>query len=410
MGKVRVGVIGCGDVAQQAYIPGISSLDRQGCLEFAAVADLAEGRAAKLAERYGVPRAFTDHNELLKCDIDVVVNLTPMQVHAKVTLDSIAAGKHVYTEKPLATSMEDADAVIEAASSAGVKVGVAPALLVHPDVQQSLRWIHDGVIGKVCLVRARASHPGPDRLADFLTDPSWFYRSGGGPLFDLGIYPLHVITAALGPAKRVSAFSGIALPDRVVKYGEAAGKGIEVEVDDNTQLTLDFGGATFANIDASYCVLSSKGPRMEFYGETGVMNLASEAEDPPIEVFRLDEGKGPRGWLTPEKVYRGRVGPPTKAADPHPYNLVAGLEHMVEHLKSGAPFLLTPEHARHVLEIMLAAQRSADRGKVLDLDTTFERPALGAVRDPTEASDERTHGIRFGKSQENVSRPDFRRG
>lgn len=376
MARPKVGVVGCGDVAQQVYLPGISELHRQGRLELVAVADPVDGRASNLADSYDVPLATTDHNELLQSDVDLVVNLTPMQVHSQIILDSIAAGKHVYSEKPIATTLADADAIIQAAATAGLAVGVAPALLAHPDVQRALRWVHTGVIGKVCFARARAGHPGPDRLADFLTNPAWFYKAGGGPLFDLGIYPLHVITGALGSAQRVTAFSGVALPERAAGYGAARGERIDVETDDNTHLLLDFGEATFASIDASYCVLSSKGPRMEFYGETGVMNLASTAEEPPIEIFRFDKASELRGWMTPEEVYRGRIGPPAKPADPLPFDLVSGLEHMLEHLEDGTQLLLTAEHARHVLEIMLAAQQSAREGKAVSLATSFERLPL----------------------------------
>jgi predicted dehydrogenase len=157
-----------------------------------------------------------------------------------------------------------------------------------------------GVIGRVCFARARASNPGPDRIPDFLTDPTWFHKAGAGPLYDLAVYPLHVLTGLLGPVKRVTAFSGIAIPHRFVAQGPAHGQTIEVEADDNTHLLLDFGNATFAYVDATYCVLSSKGPRVEFYGERGVMNLASTASDPPVEIFRAEASSGLRGWVTPE--------------------------------------------------------------------------------------------------------------
>ncbi|HEV2356869.1 MAG TPA: Gfo/Idh/MocA family oxidoreductase, partial [bacterium] len=214
------------------------------------------------------------------------------------------------------------------------------------------------------------------RTPDFLTDPTWFHKAGAGPLYDLAVYPLHVLTGVLGPAKRVTAFSGIAIPRRVVGQGPARGRSITVEVDDNTHLMLDFGVATFAYVDATYCVLSSRGPRMEFYGETGVMNLASTLDEPVIEVFRTDAASGLRGWMTPEAVFRGRVNPPRKRPDPPPYTLVAGVEHLVEHLERGTPLVLTAAHARHVLEITLAVQRSAREGHAVELRTTFERPRL----------------------------------
>jgi len=371
--RLKIGVAGCGDVAQHTYLPGLARLHQQGRLELAAVADPVPGRAAALAQRHGVPRAHTEVDELLAAGVDVLVNLTPMQVHAQVTLRAIGAGVHVYTEKPIATRIEDADAIIDAAARAGVTVAAAPAVLVHPDIQQAQRWLDAGVIGKVCFARARASNPGPDRIPDFLTDPTWFHAAGAGPLYDLGVYPLHVLTGALGPVRRVTAFSGVALPHRVVGQGPARGKPIAVEVDDNTHLLLDFGEATFAYVDATYCVLSSKGPRVEFYGALGAMNLASTAAEPSVEIFRADMASGLRGWVTPEPVYRGRVNPPRRPPDPPAYSLVSGVEHLVDHLERGAPLLLTAEHARHVLEITLAVQRSAREGRAVELRTTFAR-------------------------------------
>jgi predicted dehydrogenase len=376
MGNVRVGVIGCGDVAQHSYVPGLRKLHEQGVIQLEALCDTQPGRAADMARRLGVPNAYVEIDELLESGIDLVVNLTPMPVHAQVSLKAIAAQKHVYSEKPIATRLEDADQIIAEAQRQDVKVGAAPALLTHPDVQQTISWLDDGVIGKVCFVRARASNPGPDRITDFTTDPSWFYLPGGGPLYDLAVYPLQVITGALGPVKRVSAFSGVAVRERVARYGVAKGKRVDVGVADNTHMLLDFGDAVFASIDATYCVLSSQGPRMEFYGPVGVMNLASTVDDPPISVFRAEEDTELRGWLVPEKVYRGRVNPPRERVPRPEYGLVNGVAHLVDHLIGRARLLLTAEHARHVLEVLLAVEESADRGKAIDLTTTFVRPAF----------------------------------
>lgn len=378
---IKVGVVGCGDVAELVYLPGLAHLQRRGAVELTAVADMVPGRATDVAGRYGVPASFETHEPLLGTDVDLVVNLTPMQAHAAVTRDAVGAGKHVYTEKPLAVDPDDAAAIIEEADRGGVVVACAPALLCHPDVERAIRWLRSGVIGRVCFARARGSNPGPDRLPDFRTDPRWFYRPGAGPLLDLGVYPLHVLTAALGPVERVTAFSGVAVPDRTARYGTAAGAPIEVQVDDNTHVMLDFGEATFAYVDATYCVLSSKGPRMEFYGETGVMNLASTEAEPAIEIFRDDARAELRGWTTPEDIYRGRVWPPMRhLADAEPFSAVAGIEHMIAYIRGHADELLVaPDHAHHVLDVMVAAQQSARDGRAIRVASSFS-PPFGAPR------------------------------
>ena len=373
MATIRIGVLGAGDVAQHVYLPGIARLAREGQLELAAVCDAVESRVQNAAQTHGVGHAFTSYDEMLVSgEIDAVVNLTPMQLHAEASLKAIAAGKHVYTEKPIATTLADADRVIEAARQAGVVLACAPSMMTHPECQEIKRLVASGAIGDVCLVRARGSHPGPSWLMDYVSDPTWFYQPGGGPIFDLGVYPLTFLTGVLGPAKRVVAFSGIAIPRREVRAGIAKGKVIEVGVDDNTAITLDFGNACFAQVDASFCVLSSKGPRTEFYGTKGVINLAADANEPPYEVFRDEPERELRGWLTPEPVYRGRLMPPRRRPDAGPgWTLANGVAHFVRVIEEREALVMTSEHARHVLEIMLRSYESARSGRAIELTTTF---------------------------------------
>jgi predicted dehydrogenase len=263
--------------------------------------------------------------------------------------------------------------VIAAARTAGVTLACAPALMTHPESQEIKRLVGEGAIGKVTYVRARGSHPGPAWLLDFTSDPTWFYRPGAGPVFDLGVYPLTFITGVLGPAKRMVAFSGVAIPQRDVRAGEAKGKTVDVGIDDNTAILLDFGGACFAHVDASFCVLSSKGPRAEFYGSRGVINLASTPDEPPYEVFRDEPEHELRGWLRPERIYRGRLMPtirPEKPVDAG-WSFASGVAHFVEVIEGRADLIMTPEHARHVLEIMLRSYESARAGQAVELETSF---------------------------------------
>jgi predicted dehydrogenase len=376
VGKLRIGVLGAGDVAQHIYLPGIATLARDGVLDLVAVCDAIEARAKSAAATYGIPRTFTSYDELLGSGaIDAVVNLTPMQFHAEATLKAFAAGLHVYTEKPIATTLPDADRVIAAAKEAGRVLACAPALMTHPETTEIKTLIASGGIGKVCYVRARGSHPGPAWLLDYVSDPTWFYQPGAGPTFDLGVYPLTYITGVLGPAKRVMAMSGIAIPRREVRAGAAKGRVIEVGLDDNTAITLDFGDACFAHIDANFCVLSSQGPRAEIYGSKGVISLASTPDEPPYQIFRDEPEHELRGWLTPERVYRGRLMTPRlgRHVSERPWSFANGVAHFVRVVEGAEKLIMTPEHARHVLEIMLKSYDSARLGQTLELTTSFER-------------------------------------
>lgn len=374
MTKIQVGVLGAGDVAQHTYLPGIARLDREGQLDLVAVCDTIAERARDAAALHNIPQAFTNYDDMLRDNnIGAIVNLTPMQVHAEASLKAIAAGKHVYTEKPIATTLADADLIIAAAREAGVVVASAPAIMTHPESQEIKQFIAADTIGKVCYVRARASHPGPAWLLDFISDPTWFYQSGAGPVFDLGVYPITYITGLLGPAKRLVALSGIAIPRRDIRAGVAKGNTVEVGIDDNTAIMLDFGDACFAHIDASFCVLSSKGPRAEIYGSKGVINLAATAEEPPYEIFRDEPERELRGWLTPERVYRGRLMPVLRSREqPAPsWSFANGIAHFVNVIQGRENLIMTPEHARHVLEIMLQCYESARSGRTVELTTTF---------------------------------------
>jgi predicted dehydrogenase len=369
---IRIGILGAGDVAQHTYIPGVARQSAEGKLELVALCDQIPGRAEELAARYGIPRHYTSYQQMLAdAGIDAVVNLTPPTFHVDAILQALAAGKHVYTEKPIALSIADADRVIEAAKRAGRVFAVAPALMTHPDMREVRDLVRGGVIGKVCYVRARGSHPGPAWLLDYRTDPSWFYQTGAGPVYDLGIYPLTYVTAFLGPARRVFAFSGIAIPERDIRSGTAKGNTVTVGVDDNTQIQLDFGDACYAQIDASFVLFSSKGPRCEIAGSRGVINLAAEPDEPPYEVFLDLPEHGLRGWLTPEKVYRGRLNPPRRPREAAEWSLASGVEHFARAIAGEEELLLRPEHARHVLEIILLAYESAREGRAMELTTRF---------------------------------------
>jgi predicted dehydrogenase len=374
-GLLGVGVLGCGDVARSTYLVGLKDLEERGALRLAAICDSEPTRLASAAAAYPDATPYPDYDQMLADpQVSVVVNLTPMQAHTACTLKALEAGKHVYTEKPIATSVEDATAIIESARAKGAKLACAPVLLLHPDIRRAANWVRKGALGKVSLARARGSHGGPARLYDFTTDPTWFYQEGGGPLFDLGVYPIHVLCTLLGPARRVSAFAGIADPELTVRSGVAKGKKVAAETPDNFTLMLDFGDATFAMVDAAYTVLSAKGPRMELYGDKGVLNLYSRGDEPPAELYVDDPETGVRGWLQHEESYRGSLTPYMAWDDRQRWTFAEGVRHLVECVADDSEPLIGGELARHMLEIMEASTESARSGRVVELQTTFALP------------------------------------
>jgi predicted dehydrogenase len=331
-----------------------------------AVADPVVERAHAVAAQYGIPEVYARLEEMLeRSDIDLVINLTPIPLHGSTSMKILEAGKHLVAEKPIATTMEDADALIELANAKGLTYVVAPPNMLQPSRVEARRLVEAGAIGQPCFARVRSSHGGPAAFA-WPLDPTWFYQEGSGPLFDMGVYGIHDITGILGPAKRIVAFSGITEKVRTVRAGPFAGKQIDVTADDNTLLMLDFGDAAYAVVDATFNVNAAKSPQLELFGRAGTLNLYSPMDGPvahALEIFRLDATPEADGWAAPSTEAAGN--------DQQRYQRAILVKHLVDCVAQGKHPIASAEHARHALEIMLRAIESARSGKALDLKTTF---------------------------------------
>jgi len=214
------------------------------------------------------------------------------------------------------------------------------------------------VVGPVVWAQVRSSHGGPESFAT-RRDPAWFYRPGAGPILDMGVYGLHLVTGLLGPARRVTAFSARSRPLRHVRRGPLKWLEVKVEIDDNVLILLELGNSVLAFVDSGFCVPGSKAPTMELFGTDGTLSFSGYRADQPIEIFVDDMKRSVRGWITPEMC----VAEPTTRA--------MGVAHVVDCLLDGKELVLTPEHARHVIEIMNKCHEAARQGRTLDLETTF---------------------------------------
>ncbi|RZU10944.1 putative dehydrogenase [Kribbella rubisoli] len=372
MSPLRIGVLGAGMIATGGggVLPNLDSIRHKA--EVVAIADVVPDLAKTVAGRFGIPNAFTSLEAMLDgVELDAVVNLTPIPVHGRTCAQILAAGKHLATEKPLATSMEDADRICELAAESDLTVVCAPFNMLYPDRAEARRLVREGAIGKVAFARVRSSHGGPASGA-WPADPTWFYQKGSGPLFDMGVYGIHEITGILGPARRVVAFAGITEPTRTVRGGPFQGKTIDVTADDNVLMLLDFGESTFAVVDGTFNVNAARGPKLEIYGREGTINLSGRpfgGDGPPLEIFRMDAVGGLRGWIAPDLP--DGDAPMRRLVGLHRAVLV---DHLADCVASGTRPLLNLEHARHVLEIMLKADEAARTGQAQELTTTFSLP------------------------------------
>ena len=347
---VRLGFIGCGNVLS-AYRTTVDRLRARGWAEVS----VACGREPQRAEAMALlqPRRFTtlDREVIDASDVDVVVILTSMNGHAALARAALDAGKHVLVEKPLATRFEEATALVEHARNSPGHLVCAPFTLLSPTFRALASRIQNGDIGKPCLARARYGWSGP-------WWSEWFYRPGGGCLLDLGVYCLTSLTGLLGPARRVTAMSGVAIPER-----EIQGRRIRVEAEDNAQVLLDFGDATFAVVTTGFTMQQYRNPALEVYGTTGTVQMLGDDWDPNgYELWQNQAGC----W----QVY-GETDPDWPWTD--------GLRHLVECIRNGTRPSLYPEHALHVLEIILKAQESGRDGHARTLNSTFPRTHWGPL-------------------------------
>ena len=266
MSELRIAVIGVGDVAQRDYLPEAHRLTGEATI--VAVASRSPERARAVAEQYDVPRWTSDWTELLDGTVDAVVNLTPIGVHREISLAAIEAGKHLYSEKPLAMSPDEGAAIKAAAQRHGVTVVAAPSICLFPQIVALGEIVRAGDLGAIHSARAHV-FSGTPPWEGYLSDPSQFFAADGGPLQDMAVYPLHALTGLFGPVRRVSAFSQRTRTSFVQADGPCAGHTIPVESDDDWQLLLELEAGVVATVQANFCARSAAGPELELHGETG---------------------------------------------------------------------------------------------------------------------------------------------
>ena len=351
----RLAILGPGDVAQRDYLPEFHRIaDRA---EIVAARDRAERRAREVAESHGAGW-FTDEATMLaETHPDALVNLTPIQEHSETTLTALEAGVHVYSEKPLAGSVADGRKLAAAAADRGLVLVAAPCVMLFPQIVVTGRLLDEGRIGEVHSARGTVMGAVPP-WPGFTSDPTPYFRRGGGPLVDLGVYPLHAITGLVGPARRVAALSSRVHDAFTVPDGPAAGTRIEPEVDDTWVALLDLGDGRIATVEANYSSHATTAAELELMGTHGTIALSLLDVSAPIEVLTGDG--------------RTRVDVPRTGRDEGPDHLL-GVEHLLDRIDDGATPIPSAAHAIHVLEMVEGAERSSREGTFVTLGTTIDR-------------------------------------
>jgi predicted dehydrogenase len=369
---VRVGVVGAGSIAVRGILPHLSQDDLKDRVSLAAVCDPVPGRAEAAAAKFGVEQAFLTYEDLLaKGEVDAVSIASPIGLHYEQGRQALAAGKHIHFNKTMTTTVAEATDLIDTARGKGLKIVASPGEMLRPHNQQIKKLIAEGVLGTLCWAAAGAAfgtyheqervRQGDDVLSNI--DPSWYYRKpGGGPLYDMTVYALHGITGVLGPAKRVTAMSGVRIPAR-----EFRGQMVAGDADDNTLMLLDFGNNLFALAYGAAAGRVSEGFSGSYFGTKGSI-VGFKLNDEPFDYPGRDLAQqAPRGrgnqWLLPHVV-----GPHRDIEEQHVFEDIMQL---VDWIREDKPTIVTAEHARHVVDIIESAYRSAETGQAQELSTTF---------------------------------------
>jgi predicted dehydrogenase len=355
MEKVKVGIIGCGNISW-IYLKNLTELFE--ITEVSACADLIPERASEMAKKYNIPKACSVEELLADPEIKIVVNLTIPASHAEVSLAAIRAGKSVYVEKPLAVTREDGKKVLDLAREKGVLVGGAPDTFLGGGLQTCRKLIDDGWIGRPVAATAFMVCHGHE---GWHPDPEFYYKTGGGPMFDMGPYYLTALVSLLGPIYRVTGSARISFPERTITSQPKHGKVINVEVPTHVAGVLDFKSGAVGTIITSFDVWDSQLPRIEVYGSEGTMVVP----DPntfggPVLINRA----GGSEWSTIPLTHGYSENSRGIGVADMAYALISGRKHRAN-----------ADMTYHVLDIMHGIHDSSREGKHYELLSTCERPA-----------------------------------
>jgi predicted dehydrogenase len=352
--RVRVAVIGCGSVSH-VYLPHLAKSPH---VELVSACDIIPERAKAQAEKHAIPNQYSHIDKLLAdAAFDLLVNLTDMQEHERLNLQAVEAGKHVWSEKPMANSLKAGQDLLAAAAKKGVKVWGAPAMVVSPQFAFIAKTLKSGALGRIAAAHADYGHTGPDWSA-------FFYEKGGGSLPDLAVYNLTTLTGLLGPAKSVVAMTSVVTPARKIR-----GKGeIKVVAEDNAMVLMDHGEGVISHVQSGFNYFNPHGHdgskeqrhTLGIVGTAGSLGLVGYDWDPRGVDLATEKEPGFKRHATEKGDFVWQMGASLAA----------------ESLATGKELLITPEHALHVLEVIQAARESQDGGRRVALQSSFRWPVV----------------------------------
>jgi predicted dehydrogenase len=375
-GPVGVGLIGAGNISDQ-YLAHLTTFPDVRVL---AVGDVLEDRAREQAAKYGVPSAGGVDVVLGHPDIEIVVNLTIPAAHVEVSEAILAAGKHVWSEKPIGIDRESSLGMLEKADAAGLRVGLAPDTVLGPGVQTAKRAIARGDIGRPLFASTSFQWQGPEI---FHPNPGFLYARGGGPLLDMGPYYVSALVHVFGPVASVAALGLKGSESRLVQVGPLAGEEFPIEIPSTVSALISFeDGGQAQSLYSTDSPLLRHGV-VEITGTEGTMVI------PDPNTF------GGGGAITITRPLKQAVVPPAPVIQETldvPLEGVLtgrglGLLDMARAIRAGRPHVATGRFGYHVLDTLLAIEESVERGSFVLVESTLDEVgSLAADFDPLAAT------------------------
>ncbi|MEI8407458.1 MULTISPECIES: Gfo/Idh/MocA family protein [unclassified Kribbella] len=353
MSAVGVGVIGAG-VISDAYIKSMQSFRD---LAVVAIGDLRPEAAKEKAEQYGIEAHGGPEAVLSNPDVEIVVNLTIPIAHVEVALAAVAAGKHVWSEKPFSLDQESGLKLLSTAQDAGLRLGCAPDTILGPGLQESRRIIERGEIGQPLTALTLMQSPGPE---SWHPNPAFLFQEGAGPLWDIGPYYLTTLVQLFGPVAAVAGLGSKSREKRTIGSGPLAGTDFDVTVPTHVSAI-----ARFESGQSSQSIFSFDSP----LPRAGVVEITgSEATLAVPDPNRFDgeikiRRRGAEDWETIAN---------TEASAERG----TGVLDMARAIRENRPHRATGALAFHIVDVMASITDSIDTGAFVDVTSTVEVAAI----------------------------------
>ncbi|CUI37368.1 Gfo/Idh/MocA family protein [Cognatishimia activa] len=369
----RVGLIGCGRISD-IYLKTLAKFTE---IDVVACASLDPEESRAKAEQHRIARSCSVEEVISDPSIDCILNLTIPAAHAEITRRALVVGKHVYSEKPFVTDMEEGRELLDLANAKGLKLGNAPDTFLGGRWQTVRRLIDEGAIGRPTGVFAHVGTHGTERHHP---NPDFYYKPGGGPLLDLGPYYLTAMIFCLGPVARVAGMANRAFDRRLIENGPRNGEWVDVGVDTHSLSLLEFEAGAIGSMTMSFDIWDSETPRFEIYGETGVISIPD-----PDPVHGANDFHGPV-WLRTRETSRWSHQPRPAGRDDwhevenrHGFNQNSrglGLLDLAYAVRDDRPVRASGDLSFHVFEVMDAIARAPVHGLYQTIESSCPIPDL----------------------------------